>query len=563
MPDWDKIEQLFNSTLASIFNQTDPHFRVVVACTERPRLSKVYDDRLVFVHAPASPIRSWADAIADAGNRRRLAAEAIARAGGGYVMFVDADDLVSNRIVAHVRTTRNPNGYVAERGFGLNKETGSLAVVPYWEGGGDFSQICGTSFILLLSPDDVLTGSPSRYSRLLRSWHVGIRAELDAEHRPPEVLPFPAVCYVVATGVMSASDRAGTENARTAMEKRQFVEGIEKHRMEVTPQIIAEFALNEKPVLPIEPQQVTSLTVAISTFKRPQGLHRLLAALEPQIVGRPERKVVVINDGSHSPAYEAVAVEFAHMIEYHALPNNVGIAAARNESVKCADSEYVVFTDDDCLPPPHWLDWLAARLIASPDLDVIAGDVRPLMPLRPSFFAGVQARHGIYPSPARARGELRFVTANLAMRRSLFWKLGGFQSGKNFPGAGEDTDLSARMSASTCSRMLDIDWFVSHDVGDGIVANIKRFHRYGYANMLLQNTTSVLVQDDYLRWHTARQRIKNLRSEFRRNLPAAQDAYSWRAPQWLSAFMASLVFAAYYDGVAKAHSQMERKSRNF
>ena len=444
----------------------------------------------------------------------------------------------------------------------MNKETGSLAAVPYWEGDGDFSLICGTSFILNLTSEDVLTGSPTRYSRLSHTGHVGIRAALGAELRPPEVLPFPAACYVVATGVMSASDRAGTENAHRAIKKLQFMDGIEKHRIAVSPRIVAEFALNKQPELPIEPQQATSLTVAISTYKRPQRLHRLLTALEPQIVGRTERKVVVINDGSHNSAYEAVAAEFSHMIQYHPLPSNMGIAAARNEAVKRADSEYVVFTDDDCLPPPYWLDWLAARLLASPDLDVIAGDVRPLMPQRSNFFAGVQARHGIYPLPQKTGSELRFVTANLAVRRSLFWNLGGFRNAENFPGAGEDTDLSVRVSASACSRNLDINWFVSHDVGDGLITNIKRFHRYGYVNMLQQNTTSVLIQHDYLKRHAARQRLKNLKSEFQRHLPVAREAYSWRLLQWLSAFLASLVFMAYFDGAAKAHSQMVSKLRN-
>jgi glycosyltransferase involved in cell wall biosynthesis/lauroyl/myristoyl acyltransferase len=310
----------------------------------------------------------------------------------------------------------------------------------------------------------------------------------------------------------------------------------------------------------VNTQQAPSLSVVISTYKRPEGLRRLLTALESQIAGRPERKVVVVNDGSHNSGYEAVVAEFAHMIDYHPLPRNLGIAAARNESVRNADSDYVVFTDDDCLPPPYWLDWLAARLLAYPDLDVVAGAVKPLPPFKPNFFAGVQTRHGIHPWPAKTAGGIRFVTANVAIRRKLFWDLGGFRISTDFPGAGEDTELSVRVSRTDCSRCLDPDWFVEHDIGDGFVTNVRRFRRYGYADMLSMRTTAVLAEYGYLRHRARRRRFKDFVEQYRRHLPVARSASSWWPVQWLSAFLASIVFVAYFDGVAQASKDAKAHS---
>ena len=99
-----------------------------------------------------------------------------------------------------------------------------------------------------------------------------------------------------------------------------------------------------------------SLCVVIPTYRRPFGLDRLLAALEPQVTGRPDRQVVVVNDGSHDDAYAKVVERFQPMIDYVALPRNRGGGAARNVGARKVTGGYLVFTDDDCIPPSHWLD---------------------------------------------------------------------------------------------------------------------------------------------------------------------------------------------------------------
>ena len=45
--DWIRVCELFESTLRSAYNQTDPDFRIIVVCHERPDLKERYDDRVV------------------------------------------------------------------------------------------------------------------------------------------------------------------------------------------------------------------------------------------------------------------------------------------------------------------------------------------------------------------------------------------------------------------------------------------------------------------------------------------------------------------------------------
>ncbi len=47
--DWSRVVLYLEATLGSIYRQTDPHFRIVVACHDVPRLSIPVDDRLEFL----------------------------------------------------------------------------------------------------------------------------------------------------------------------------------------------------------------------------------------------------------------------------------------------------------------------------------------------------------------------------------------------------------------------------------------------------------------------------------------------------------------------------------
>ncbi|MEQ1864036.1 MAG: glycosyltransferase family A protein, partial [Micropepsaceae bacterium] len=222
------------------------------------------------------------------------------------------------------------------------------------------------------------------------------------------------------------------------------------------------------------------LSVAISTFRRATGLKRLLEALRPQIEGRPAREVVVVNDGSHDAAYEIVVRSFADMVGYQPLPENVGIARARNTVAASARGAYLVFTDDDCVPPSSWLDWLEARLDANPEIDVLIGTTQPRLPDRPRFIERVNGHYALIPAPHGTAAVPLFATANVAIRRELFERVGGFGFAQGFTGAGEDTELSSRLAAAGARTVVDPHWFVRHDVSDGLIRQMRRYWRYGY-----------------------------------------------------------------------------------
>jgi GT2 family glycosyltransferase len=211
-----------------------------------------------------------------------------------------------------------------------------------------------------------------------------------------------------------------------------------------------------------------------------------LECLIPQIAGRPNRELVVVNDGTHSGAYHDVVAPFEQIIRYEVLPQPLGIARARNRSVELSSGEFLVFTDDDCEVPPHWLDWLEASLNSHPELDVVAGATRPLRPEEAGLVGQVQGAFELLPAPHTLGGlDECFVTACLAVRRSTFESVGGFSEGSLFAVAGEDTDLSLRLIRARARTRVDTEWHVFHSLARSLRAEMRRYERYGYANVHL------------------------------------------------------------------------------
>jgi succinoglycan biosynthesis protein ExoM len=126
--------------------------------------------------------------------------------------------------------------------------------------------------------------------------------------------------------------------------------------------------------------------VGFCTFKRPQGLSRLIdhIGVAAQRFGQPVALVVVDNDGN-DPAVRALAEERASAAGlplYFVIEQTPGIAAARNAVFARAVAEgarFIAMIDDDEWPSPEWLVALDAER-ARTNAHVIGGPVTPVFP---------------------------------------------------------------------------------------------------------------------------------------------------------------------------------------
>src|SRR5260370_22808937 len=110
--DWAYHTWLLQCTLNSILAQSNPEFNVVVVCHDVPEIPQANDPAVHMLRVHHSlPEKTFDDMLVDKVLKLTAGVDwAIAR-GSDYVMFVDADDLVSRRINVFVASHRGNNAW--------------------------------------------------------------------------------------------------------------------------------------------------------------------------------------------------------------------------------------------------------------------------------------------------------------------------------------------------------------------------------------------------------------------------------------------------------------------
>src|SRR5215211_155674 len=125
------------------------------------------------------------------------------------------------------------------------------------------------------------------------------------------------------------------------------------------------------------------VAVCVITYRRPEGLKRLLKGLDTLIFEKnplPDLEIIVVDNdpmGSAQAICEEAKRNLRWQIKY-CLESRRGIPFARNRAIAAAgsDMDCVAFVDDDEVPLPSWMDELL-YVQRSYDADVVYGAVLP------------------------------------------------------------------------------------------------------------------------------------------------------------------------------------------
>lgn len=196
-------------------------------------------------------------------------------------------------------------------------------------------------------------------------------------------------------------------------------------------------------------------TVVVATHNRCTLLGRLLVALAQQ-VGAPAFEVVVVDDASSDGTWDELEQGTASSpfpLRPIRVPVNRGPAHARNLGWRASAADVVCFTDDDCIPVATWLAELLRR---TDQADIVQGRTEP----NPDQLD----RRGPFSRTMIVPYEQGFYeTCNIAFRRSVLDRLGGFDESFRYP-FGEDTDLAWRARRSGARTTFATDALVHHEV---------------------------------------------------------------------------------------------------
>ena len=171
-------------------------------------------------------------------------------------------------------------------------------------------------------------------------------------------------------------------------------------------------------------------TIAICTRNRTDDLKLCLHAL----MKLPDRgqEILVIDNAPSTDDTKKLVAEFPSV--RYILEERKGLDIARNRAVVEASNEIIVFTDDDALPDPRWLEKIT-RHFDDPLVMCVAGMTMPLeqetkaqeaieeySPFGKGFFL---KRFSFTKSHPLATGNIG-AGANMAIRKSLISEIGGF-----------------------------------------------------------------------------------------------------------------------------------------
>ncbi|MCF2446705.1 glycosyltransferase [Dyadobacter sp. CY345] len=201
------------------------------------------------------------------------------------------------------------------------------------------------------------------------------------------------------------------------------------------------------------------LSVVIPTYRRVVLLRRLLEALQNQIFPAQNFEVIVVSDGPDELTAALVAKMTRGVnglkFRFHSLPEKLGPAAARNAGWRMSAGKLIVFTDDDCIPEPGWLE-AYHRIYSTQDQKA------------PVCFTGkvhvpVRSIPTDYEKNVANLETAEFITANCACNKLALNLVNGFD--EEFPIAWrEDSDLQFKFLSSGVSIMHNSDAIICHPV---------------------------------------------------------------------------------------------------
>ncbi len=198
--------------------------------------------------------------------------------------------------------------------------------------------------------------------------------------------------------------------------------------------------------------------MVISAYNRAERLAEALERLLAQKAGATRYEIVVADNNSTDRTREVIQAFAARSngrVRY-VFEGRQGVSFGRNTGVAASSAPIIAFTDDDMLMAPDWVANIQRAFAERPAIDYVGGKALPLWPdqpprwLTPTHWSPLALLdYGDEPMPIDAEHRRALITANFAIRRATFDRVGGFsplaQRTAGNLGTAEDHDLLLRL----------------------------------------------------------------------------------------------------------------------
>jgi glycosyltransferase involved in cell wall biosynthesis len=222
------------------------------------------------------------------------------------------------------------------------------------------------------------------------------------------------------------------------------------------------------------------ITIVIPVKNNQKGIDLFLTVFfETHSVEHFPSEIIIVDNNSN-PSIQ-IRNDFPIPIKLYSC-SKIGPASARNLGVKNARTNWIVFTDSDCVPTANFLTGYFnlqngsvgyAGNVKSYGVDFISKYYEQQEILLPPK---------VYENNTEPRPDY-LITANCLVWRSAFNAVDGFNEIIKIAG-GEDIDLGFKL-LNIGQLTYAFDSIVKHNFGDGLSDFRKRFIRYGQGNKII------------------------------------------------------------------------------
>jgi glycosyltransferase involved in cell wall biosynthesis len=191
---------------------------------------------------------------------------------------------------------------------------------------------------------------------------------------------------------------------------------------------------------------MAEVSIVIPTYNRLRRLKHVIAAIERQSYPLDNIEVIIVSDGSTDGTHEYLSTIQTPLALRFVPQANAGPAAARNNGIRNAQSDVILFIDDDVVPSPQLVaehmrlqEGKANLVVLGPMLNPPGFAFAPWVAWEQAMLEKQYAamRRGDWEATAR-----QFYTGNTSLPRQMLLQSGGFD--ERFRRA-EDIELAYRL----------------------------------------------------------------------------------------------------------------------
>jgi GT2 family glycosyltransferase len=219
------------------------------------------------------------------------------------------------------------------------------------------------------------------------------------------------------------------------------------------------------------------ISVVVCTYNGRKTIGELFSSLDG--LDYPNFELIVVSDGSSDGC---VALAYGYGMRVIAGPNR-GLSAARNAGMKAATGEIVAYIDDDAVPDPHWLQYLAYVFATTSHAAVGGPNIAP--PGDGPIAECVANAPGNPTHVLISDLEAEHIPGcNMAYRRNCLESVGGFDT--QFRIAGDDVDVCWKLLKGGWTLGFSAGAMVWHHRRNSVRAYWRQQRNYGVAEAMLE-----------------------------------------------------------------------------